>query len=57
LKEVQEAGGWKAYRMVAEIYGHLERSSVHDAMRLSDNKLAQLIEASPNVVRIQTAKK
>jgi len=32
LKEVQEAGGWDSYRMVAEVYGHLERKAVHGAM-------------------------
>jgi len=57
LKQVQEAGGWKSYRMVAEVYGHLEKSSVHDAMRQSDTKLAQLMDAGGNVVRIQVAKK
>lgn len=57
LKQVQEAGGWKSYRMVAEIYGHLEKSAVHDAMRQSDTKLAQLMETGGNVVRIQAAKK
>ena len=52
LKQVQEAGGWKSYRMVAEVYGHLEKSSVHDAMRQSDTKLAQLMVSGANVVRI-----
>jgi integrase len=44
LKQVQETRGWRTYRMVAEIYGHLEKSSVRDAMRVSDTVLAQLIE-------------
>lgn len=57
LKQVQEAGGWKSYRMVAEVYGHLEKSSVHAAMRVSDTKLAQLVGATENVVRIQEAAK
>lgn len=57
LKQVQEAGGWKSYKMVADTYGHLEKSAVHDAMRVSDNKLAQLMDAGGNVVRIQAAKK
>jgi integrase len=57
LKDVKEAGGWKTYRIVDAVYGHLERSSLDRAVRASDNKLAQLIDASKNVVRIQTARK
>lgn len=56
LKQVQEAGGWKSYRMVAQVYGHLEKSSVHDAMRLADTKLAQLMDSSEKIVRIQVAR-
>jgi len=56
LKQVQEAGGWKSYRMVAEVYGHLEKSSVHDAMRAADTKLAQLMDVGEKVVRIQMAR-
>jgi integrase len=33
MLEVQKLGGWKSYRMVAEVYGHLERSWLDDAMR------------------------
>ncbi len=57
LKDVKEAGGWKTYRMVDPVYGHLERSSVDRAMRLSDTKLAQLIETSSNIVRLQRGRK
>ena len=31
-KEVQVAGGWKATRMVDEVYGHLEQSRVESAV-------------------------
>jgi integrase len=53
LKEVQEAGGWKSFRMVAEIYGHLERSSVDAAVRGADTELATILKSDGNVVRIQ----
>lgn len=33
LKALQEAGGWEKLGIVAEHYGHLERSQVHDFMR------------------------
>lgn len=32
LAEVAKAGGWKSYRVVAETYGHMERSRVDDAV-------------------------
>lgn len=57
VKEVQEAGGWKNYRMVAEIYDHLEMSTMDAAVRSSDTNLTQLIDPSSNVVPIQSAKK
>ena len=55
LKEVQVAGGWDSFRMVAETYGHLERSSVDAAVRGADTELATLLQPSGNVVRIQEA--
>lgn len=33
LKTVQEAGGWKSIKVVADTYGHLEQSHVDDAIR------------------------
>ncbi len=33
LKLVQEAGGWKAARMVSDHYGHLERSQISAAIK------------------------
>lgn len=33
LKEVQEAGRWKGIRVPAEIYGHLEHSTIDDKVR------------------------
>jgi len=30
LKELQHAGGWRSYNVVAETYGHLERSRIDD---------------------------
>jgi integrase len=39
LKALQEAGGWEKLGTVADIYAHLEQSSVHDFMRkLSEKK-------------------
>ena len=52
LKEVQEAGGWATYRMVAEVYGHLERSAVDAVVRGADTKLTGLRDLSKKVVRI-----
>lgn len=48
LKEVQEAGGWstKSMWMVAEIYAHLERTSVDEAIRSADTDLAQVMRKS-----------
>lgn len=40
LAEVAKAGGWKSYRVVAETYGHLERSRVDDAVREAGKFLA-----------------
>lgn len=57
LKEVQEAGGWLSYRMVAEIYDHLEKSAMDAAVRSSDTNLTQLLDPSSNVVPIQRRKK
>lgn len=53
LKELQEAGGWKSFKIVAETYGHLEKSSVHNAVRNSDKELSKLIRKPENVVQIQ----
>jgi integrase len=41
LKLVQEAGGWKAARMVSDHYGHLERSQVSAAIKNSGTNLTQ----------------
>jgi integrase len=57
LKEVQEAGGWATYRMVAEVYGHLERSAVDAVVRSADTNLTGLRGLSEKVVRIQRPKK
>lgn len=32
IAEVQKAGGWKSYRVVADTYGHLEKSRVDSAV-------------------------
>lgn len=53
LKEVQHAGGWESYRMVADTYGHLEQSSVDDAVRSSDKELAKLLTPAKNVVALR----
>ena len=59
LKEVQEAGGWskKSYRLLAEIYGHLEQSAVDASVRSADTNLAQLIGSAGKVSRIQRRRK
>ena len=41
LKLVQDAGGWKTIRMVAENYGHLEKQHVDDAVRGASTNLVQ----------------
>lgn len=33
IKGLKEAGGWKKLAVVDEIYGHLERTDIHDKMR------------------------
>ena len=33
LKSLKEAGGWKTLKIADEIYGHLERSEIHERMR------------------------
>jgi hypothetical protein len=53
---VQKLGGWKSYRMVAEVYGHLERSSLDNAMRESGANLVQAVTGAENVVPIQRRK-
>jgi integrase len=57
LKQVQDAGGWATYRMVAEVYGHLELSAVHAVVRGADTNLTGLMGSSKKVVRIQRSKK
>jgi integrase len=56
LLEVQKLGGWKSYRMVAEVYGHLERSTLDDAMRSTGANLVQAVTGAENVVQIQRKK-
>jgi integrase len=41
LKLVQEAGGWKAARMVSDHYGHLERSQISAVIKNSGTNLTQ----------------
>jgi integrase len=55
LKEVQEAGGWskKSYRLLAEIYGHLEQSQIDAAVRSADTNLAQLMKPTEKIRKIQ----
>lgn len=50
LLDVQKLGGWKSYRMVAEVYGHLERSSLDSAMRATGANLVQAVTGAENVV-------
>lgn len=33
LKGLKEAGGWDTLKIVDQIYGHMEQSSIHDTMR------------------------
>jgi integrase len=56
LLEVQKLGDWKSYRMVAEVYGHLERSSLDGAMRASGANLVQAVTGAQNVVALQRKK-
>jgi len=54
LKMVQEAGGWKTIRIVAETYGHLERSKVDDAISDAGSRLAEAMRsASSKVIKLQ----
>jgi site-specific recombinase XerD len=59
LKEVQEAGGWskKSYRLLAEIYGHLEQSAVDASVRSADTDLAQMLDVGGKVQVIQGRRK
>jgi integrase len=49
VKMVQEAGGWKSFRMVSDVYGHLEQSKVIDAISTANGTLERQI-AEPLVV-------
>lgn len=44
LKDVQEAGGWDSFKMVSDIYGHLERSAVNEAVRSADADLSKALD-------------
>lgn len=54
LLEVQRAGRWKSYRMVAETYGHLERSHVDAMVREAGANLVHVVVGGiGNVVPIK----
>lgn len=44
VKMVQEAGGWKSFRMVSDVYGHLEQSKIVDAVSSSNRTLERDLE-------------
>jgi integrase len=44
VKMVQEAGGWKSFRMVSDVYGHLEQSKIIDAVSSSNDTLERDLE-------------
>ena len=51
--KLAEAGGWASIQIVAETYGHLERSHVEDALRETGN--AMLTKMVPMLSKPETA--
>jgi hypothetical protein len=47
LRFVMEAGGWATIQIVAETYGHLERSYVDDALRETGDCLITKLGSAP----------
>jgi integrase len=43
LKEVQEAGGWDSFAIVAEVYGHLEEKAVEALVRGKGSEVSALL--------------
>ena len=50
-----QSRGWskKSYRLLAEIYGHLEQSAVDASVRSADTNLAQMLDGGGKVSKIQ----
>jgi integrase len=55
LKEVQEAGGWESIEVVSAMYGHLERSHVHNVIKSAARKRGKSVNRERNAMR-QSAK-
>ncbi len=47
LKEVQEAGGWDSFAIVAEVYGHLEEKAVEALVRGKGSEVSALLTGTP----------
>lgn len=56
LLQVQKLGGWKSYRMVAEVYGHLEQSNLDEMMRETGADMVQAVMGADNVVPLKRMK-
>jgi integrase len=46
LKEVQEAGGWDSFAIVAEVYGHLEEKAVEALVRGQGSEVSALLSGT-----------
>lgn len=46
LKQVQEAGGWSSYQIVADIYGHLEHKAVDQIVLDRGSQVSQLLSGT-----------
>ncbi len=57
ILDVQRAGGWRDYKVVATTYGHLEQSHVDDVMRAAGANLVQKISGAKNVVPLQRSRR
>lgn len=53
LKDVQEAGGWKSYRMVAETYGHMEKKSTDKIVASSGDDFMKLLDTESDTTHIE----
>jgi integrase len=47
LKEVQDAGGWDSFAIVAEVYGHLEEKAVDSIVRGKGSEVSALLSDTP----------
>ena len=47
IKELQEAGGWNSYQIVADTYGHLEEKAIDEVVRGKGSEISLLVSDTP----------